>query len=266
MITDEVWKLPAVVNRFLTHRSAIPLAQEQIGVMISILKSCAQPIESFLDLGCGDGILGAAILGAYPSSRGVLVDFSEAMLGQAREQLRDYSGQLVFENLDYGDPAWVSGVQETYGRFDAIVSGYSIHHQPDGRKREIYQEIFSLLKPGGWFVNVEHIAPAAQVATDLFNSHLIDGYFAVEQRNGGTRTREEMANVYLNRPDKDANKLLSVDVQCTWLREIGYEEVDCYFRIYELAVFAGQKPIVNRKSFYGSIHNPYFPPHRPSGE
>ena len=27
-----------------------------------------------------------------------------------------------------------------------------------------------------------------------------------------------------------------------WLREIGYEEVDCYFRIYELAVFAGRRP------------------------
>ncbi len=247
MVADEVWKLPAVVNRFLSHRAAIPLAQEQIGVMVSILESRTQPVESFLDLGCGDGILGAAILGEYPSSRGVLADFSEAMLEQAREQLKEYAGQLAFENVDYGDPAWVNRMQ-MYGPFDAIVSGYSIHHQPDARKREIYQEIFSLLKPGGWFVNIEHIAPAAQLVTDLFNSHLVEEYYAIEQRNGGTRTREEMANVYLNRTDKDANKLLSVDVQCAWLREIGYEEVECYFRIYELAVFAGRRPITNRKS------------------
>jgi SAM-dependent methyltransferase len=241
MVTDHVWKLPAVVDRFLSHRSAIPLAQEQIGVMISILKSRPEPVENFLDLGCGDGILGAAVLGEYASVRGVLVDFSESMLAQARQQLKEYASQLVFENLDYGDPTWVSRMQ-AYGLFDAIVSGYSIHHQPDARKREIYAEIFSLLKPGGWFVNIEHIAPAAQLVTDLFNNHLIDGYYAIEQRNGGTRTREEMASFYLNRPDKDANKLLSVDVQCTWLRAIGYEEVDCYFRIYELAVFAGCRP------------------------
>jgi tRNA (cmo5U34)-methyltransferase len=241
MVTDQVWKLPAVVNRFLSHRSAIPLAQEQIGVMVSILKSRLEPVERFLDLGCGDGILGAAVLGEFPSSRGVLADFSESMLEQAREQLKEYAGQLVFENLDYGDPAWAGRLEETYGRFDAVVSGYSIHHQPDARKREIYAEVFSLLKPGGWFVNIEHIAPAAQLVTDLFNSHLIDGYYAIEQRNGGARTREEMANVYLNRPDRDANKLLSVDVQCAWLREIGYQQVDCYFRIYELAVFAGRR-------------------------
>jgi SAM-dependent methyltransferase len=240
MITDKVWKLPAIVNRFLSYRSAIPLAQEQIGVMMSILETRPQPVENFLDLGCGDGILGAAILGAYPSSRGVLADFSQAMLDQAREQLKEYASQLVFENLDYGDPAWVNKMH-AYGPFDAIVSGYSIHHQPDARKREVYAEIFSLLKPGGWFVNIEHIAPAAQLVTDLFNSHIVAGYYAIEQRNGGTRTRQEMADIYMNRPDKDANKLLSVDTQCAWLREIGYEEVDCYFRIYELAVFAGRR-------------------------
>ena len=245
MVSDEIWKLPAIVNRFLSYRAAIPLAQEQIAVMMDILRSRSQPVETFLDLGCGDGILGAAILGAYPSSRGVLVDFSDSMLKQAREQLNEYASQLVFENLDYGDSAWVQKMKG-YAPFDAIVSGYSIHHQPDARKREIYQEIFSLLNPGGWFVNIEHIAPAAPLATDLFNNHIIDGYYSIEQRSGGTRTREEMASVFINRPDKEANKLLSIDVQCEWLCETGYEEVDCYFRIYELAVFAGRKP--NHKS------------------
>ena len=85
MTNDTVWKLPAIVNRFLSYRAAIPLAQEQIGVMMSILKTRTEPVEKFLDLGCGDGILGAAILGEYPSAHGVLADFSEPMLAQARD-------------------------------------------------------------------------------------------------------------------------------------------------------------------------------------
>ena len=241
MITDEVWKLPAIVNRFLSYRAAIPLAQEQIGVMISILKSRTEPVENFLDLGCGDGILGAAILGEYPSSRGVFADFSEPMLAQAREQLKEYADQLVFETLDYGDPAWVNKIRAE-GPFDAIVSGYSIHHQPDARKYPIYQEIFSLLKPGGWFINIEHIAAESQLAVDLFNKHIIDARYAIEQKNGGMKTRQEISDIFMNRPDKDANILLSVQTQCDWLREIGYEEVDCYFRIYGLAVFGGRHP------------------------
>ena len=241
MTTDEVWKIPDIVNRFLSYRTAIPLAQEQIGVMLSILKTRQESVQRFLDLGCGDGILGEAILDEYPSAHGVLVDFSGPMLDQAREQLSEYEDRLWFENLDYGDPAWVNRMQ-TYAPFDAIVSGYSIHHQPDERKQEIYREIFDLLKPGAWFVNIEHVSSAAQTNIDLFEDHYISARYFIEQQSGGTRSFEHIAEEYKNRPDKAANLLSPVELQCDWLREIGYQEVDCYFRIYELAVFAGRKP------------------------
>lgn len=244
MTTDEVWKLPDIVNRFLSYRAAIPLAQEQIGVMMSILKIREEPIESFLDLGCGDGILGAAILGAYPNARGVLADFSEPMLEQAREQLKEYADQLVFENLDYGNIDWVNRIQ-AYRPFDAVVSGYSIHHQPDSRKRQVYEEIFSLLSPGGWFVNIEHVSSAAQLNIDLFENHYVAARYTIEKQQGGLRSFDELSEEYKNRPDKAANILAPTELQCDWLREIGYEEVDCYFRIYELAVFAGRKPNLN---------------------
>jgi len=241
MASDEVWKLPAIVDRYLSYRAAIPLAQEQIGVMMSILKRRRGPVKNFLDLGCGDGILGATILGEYPTARGVLADFSEPMLDQAREQLKEYGGRLIFKNLDYGEPDWASGMQ-TYGPFDAIVSGYSIHHQPDERKQELYQEIFDLLQPGAWFVNIEHVSSAAQTNIDLFEDYYIAARYAIERGEGGLQTFEQLAAEYKNRPDKAANILATVEIQCDWLREIGYEEVDCYFRIFELAVFAGRKP------------------------
>ena len=87
--------------------------------------------------------------------------------------------------------------------FDVIVSGYSIHHQPDARKRSIYAEIFSLLKPEGWFINIEHIAASAQITVDLLNNHVIDERYAIEKANGGNKTRQEVADIFLNRPDKD---------------------------------------------------------------
>jgi len=36
--------------------------------------------------------------------------------------------------------------------------------------------------------------------------------------------------------------LAPTETQLTWLRELGYEDVDCYFRIYSLAVLAGRRP------------------------
>jgi tRNA (cmo5U34)-methyltransferase len=240
-MTAEVWKLGSVVERFLGMRAALPLAQEQIGVMLAILGTRKKPVARFLDLGCGDGILGAAILGKFPTSHGVLADFSGPMLAQACKQLSDFSGQLTFLDLDYSSPAWVQAVKNQ-GPYDAIVSGYSIHHQPDARKRQLYAEIFGLLAQGGWFVNIEHIASAAALSTELFETHIIDGRFAMEVRSGGPKTRAQIADIFNQRPDRAANLLAPVETQCDWLRTIGYEDVDCYFRIYDLAVFAGQHP------------------------
>ncbi len=57
------------------------------------------------------------------------------------------------------------------------------------------------------------------------------------------KTREEVALHYYNRPDKAANILAPVEDQCQWLRAIGFENVDCYFKILELAMFGGTKPM-----------------------
>jgi SAM-dependent methyltransferase len=189
------------------------------------------------------------MLEEYPDSQGVLVDFSEPMLEQARNQLKDFEGQLKFVSLDYADPDWVKKIHAlslSKGIFNAVVSRYSIHHHPEERKRGIYEDVFNLLAPGGWFVNIEHILPSATLATDLLNEHIINGRYSIELQNGGLKTRQEIADIFLNRPDREANLLAPVETQCDWLREIGFEQVDCYFRIYELAVFGGLRP--NRQS------------------
>jgi tRNA (cmo5U34)-methyltransferase len=239
-VTAEVWKLAPVVERFLGYRSTIPLAREQIGVMLTVLAAGGRPVNNFLDLGCGDGILGAAVLSRFPNSKGVLADFSEPMLEIARERLADNASQLSFANIDYADPNWMKAVQAD-APFDAIVSGYSIHHQPHKRKRELYAEIFGLLNPGGWFINVEHVAPATPFTTKLFENHVIDTSLAQDQQAGGSKTRDDVAQSFHNRPDKDANILEPVEDQCNWLREIGFTDVDCYFKVYELAVFGGRR-------------------------
>lgn len=232
----EVWKSAKLAHRFLTGvRGAIPLAQTQIEVMLRLLAMRRKPVRRFLDLGCGDGVLGAAILGRYPRAAGVFVDFSEPMLAACRTKLTSRRAMTFL--LDYGKPAWVKAVAGT-GPFDAIVSGFSIHHQPDRRKRALYREIFRLLAPGGWFVNIEHVAPANPTTTVLFDDALIESI----HRQQPQLSRAVVRRRFVNRADRSANILAPVEDQCRWLRTIGFAEVDCYFKLYELAVFGGQKP------------------------
>ena len=105
--------------------------------------------------------------------------------------------------------------------------------------------MFDLLQPGGWFVNIEHVAPATEHTSLLFDNHIIDAQYLLAVQHDNSQTRAQLAETFHARPDKDANILAPVDLQCQWLREIGFVDVDCYMRIYELAVFGGRKPLTN---------------------
>src|SRR5579871_2050805 len=104
--TDEVWKASTVVAKYLEGvRGAIPLAQEQIDVMLRLLDACGRPIRRFLDLGCGDGVLSDAILRRYPDAEAVLADFSAPMLEAARERLDRLASSLADARGSYARDA-----------------------------------------------------------------------------------------------------------------------------------------------------------------
>src|SRR5687767_10673441 len=111
-------------------RGGIPFATEQLDIMLRALGLAQRPIGRFLDLGCGDGTVARAVLSRHPDAQAVLIDFSEPMLEVAREQLPD----AIVKRADFGSPDWLPAV-ESLRPFDAVVSGYAIHHQSDERKR-----------------------------------------------------------------------------------------------------------------------------------
>jgi SAM-dependent methyltransferase len=239
-VRDDVWKSAELTRTFLEGvRGGIPYAADQIEIMLRVIERAGIPISRFLDLGSGAGALATAVLSRFPEASAVLVDFSEPMLDAGRASFPEPPHHLIHE--DFGEPGWVDAVQPL-GTFDAIVSGYAIHHQPDDRKRAVYRELFGLLAPGGVFVNVEHVAPASSWIADLNNELFIDSIHAHHQRIASGKSREQIADEYVHRPDKEANILAPVGDQCDWLRQIGFEDVDCYFKVFELAVFGGRKP------------------------
>lgn len=238
--TDTAWQNAELAQTFLEGvRGGIPLAAEQINLMLKIINLALPKVESFLDLGCGDGVLGRAILAKYPTAKGVFLDFSETMLAAAKSKLGN-SQNAEFISQDFGVKDWINAV-ESQGNFDLIVSGFAIHHQTDERKKEIYQEIFSLLKPGGLFLNLEHIESPSQWLETAFSEVFIDSLYEFHQRNESGKSREEIAQEFYHRPDKVANILAPLEVQCEWLREIGFINVDCYFKVLEIALFGGMK-------------------------
>ncbi len=235
---DQVWRTEPVVRRYLEGvRGGIPLAAEQFEIILRLVRAARLPVKRFLDLGCGDGALGRVLAAAHPAAEGVLLDFSEPMLEGARVALAG-AGRHRFVLEDYSRPEWVESVRRE-SPFDVVVSGFSIHHQPDARKREIYGEILGLLAPGGLFLNLEHVASRSGWGETVFDEYFTDSLHAQHVRQGGVQSRAEIAEAYVHRADKAANILAPVEDQCVWLRELGYERVDCFFKAFELALFGG---------------------------
>ena len=236
---DTVWQDRALVEKFLGGvRAGIPFAAEQVDVMLRVIRACGRPLRRFADVGCGDGALAHAVLDRWPDAQAVLIDFSGPMLEQARKRLRAFGDRVAFVTGDIATRDWTRGLSQ----FDAVVSGFCIHHQPDARKREVYREVYGLLQAGGCFVHVEHVSsPTARVEA-MHNDLFIDALHAFHARQGQEKSLETIARDYVHRPDKQANLLASVEDQCRWLREAGFEHVDCYFKCFELAVFGGMRP------------------------
>ena len=46
------------------------------------------------------------------------------------------------------------------GQFDVVVSGFAIHHVDNDRKRTLFDEVATMLRPGGVFANLEVIKSA----------------------------------------------------------------------------------------------------------
>jgi tRNA (cmo5U34)-methyltransferase len=178
----------------------------------ALLEEIPAGVSRVLDLGSGDGRLLDFVLRARPQAVGIALDFSPHMLDRLRGRFREsLRVEIVSHNLEHSLPA--------LGSFDAVVSSFAVHHLGHERKRQLYGEIWRILNTGGVFCNLEHVASASAYGHARFLEAM--------------RTAPE---------DEDpSNQLLDVQTQLEWFREIGFADVDCYWKWRELALLVGHK-------------------------
>ena len=210
------WTSAEHVRRYLGRADEYPRRAEGEGVLLDHVPREARRI---LDLGTGDGRLFALLQADRPAMAGVGLDFSALMLDAARERFAgDERVELIEHDLAEPLPA--------LGRFDAVVSSMAIHHLEHERKRSLYAEIFDLLEPGGAFANFEHVASPSHRLHLAF-------YAAIDEP--------------LEHEDP-SDRLLDVERQLGWLRELGFVDVDCYWKWLEMALLIGVKPHASERA------------------
>lgn len=209
-VNVDEWKSAQHALAYLKNADRIPRRTEGERVL---LDHTPLDVRRVLDLGTGDGRLLALLRIDRPGFEGVGLDFSATMLSAARMCFKSDKRIKVVRH-DLGLP-----LPPSLGTFDAIVSSFAIHHCSHTRKRELYREVFDHLAPGGVFCNLEHVSSPAAA---LHSAFLI----AI----GLTPETED-----------HSNRLLDVETQLVWLRDIGFINVDCYWKWLELALLVGFK-------------------------
>jgi tRNA (cmo5U34)-methyltransferase len=200
------WRGAEKVADYRSRADAIPHRLEGEAVLVELLP---EQVERVLDLGCGDGRLLGIVREARPEALGVGLDFSPPMLEAARERFAE-DGAVQFLSHDLAQPL------PELGSFDLVVSSFAIHHLEHERKRVLYGEVLALLEHRGVFCNLEHVSsPTGRLHVE----HL------------------DLVGV----PEDPSNRLLDVETQLTWLRELGFGDVDCLWKWRELALLFGRR-------------------------
>ncbi|MFQ3578375.1 MAG: methyltransferase, partial [Verrucomicrobiia bacterium] len=223
-------------------REAMPFNQEVLKLVSLVLARCGVDVKRFLEIGCGDAILAQIVLKTFPKATGVLLDVDEPSLTTAWERLGDESSRMAFVAQDVTDSQWSEAVSNV-APFDVIISSFVLDQQNDEHKVDVYADIFELLGPGGIFLNLDYVSISAPFARKVHDELYIESLAAFRAQKGGSGDRATAERDYLARPDKDYLLPSQTDVQCEWLREIGFVGVDCFFRSLGIALFGGAKPL-----------------------
>jgi ubiquinone/menaquinone biosynthesis C-methylase UbiE len=209
--TVSEWQTTEHALAYLAKADKLPHRTEAERVL---LDQIPVGVKRVLDLGSGDGRTLALVKLSHPNVEGVALDFSEPMLQQAQKRFENDPSVKIVKH-DFSLP-----LPDSLGSFNAVVSSIAIHHLTHERKKALYNEVFEMLNSGGVFCNLEHVSSSTNSLHLRFLKQV-----------GQTPETED-----------PSNKLLDVETQLRWLREIGFVDVDCNWKWLELALLVGFKP------------------------
>ncbi|KAI9905178.1 hypothetical protein PsorP6_014029 [Peronosclerospora sorghi] len=198
------WGDPYLYELQLEKR--LPLAQAMLQHLLFALPPCGK--KHVLDLCAGSGRVASAVLRAYPTAILKLVDASQERLTMARRHLREHSITVCVQELTPSESLQF-GTDESMDVVVACLAYHVLVESPRHYVQEVdtgltVEEKYKLLFQATWRV----LRPGGHV---VFGDHVGQ---------------------------------LALFTQLEILKSVGFEDVDCAWRVDDSFVAGGRKPLV----------------------
>src|SRR5882724_2884000 len=137
--------------------------QQHYLTLLDLLRYTRNRRFDFCDMGCGTGYFASAFFEVAPESQGLAIDVSPAMLDLARQRVEKHGASMEFVCRGFEDFDWQAVAQ----KFDVVFSAMAIHHLEDAEKWELFRNIFTAVRPNGWFVLYDIVCCSTAQDTEL---------------------------------------------------------------------------------------------------
>jgi tRNA (cmo5U34)-methyltransferase len=235
---DAVWKSHEMVAHWVAATDERERRRvEQRRLVADLLPFADDEEFTFVDLGAGTGAASRAVLDRYPLAHAVLAEYSPQMMDEGRRALADFQGRFTYVEFDLSRSDWPDEVPTGV---PAMISSMSVHHLPDGRKRELFAEIWERLAPGGWYVNFDPVTTDDPVvrAAWLRAGDRLDPVAAAKRHH---RSPDEQ-----RRYENHVRHMVPLAPQLDFLRAAGFDGIDVYWKELDVVIYGGRRPPVPR--------------------
>jgi SAM-dependent methyltransferase len=133
----------------------LPFREERFSIMLDAVEALVGQEFVAVDLASGPGAISQRLLARFPRARSVAVDYDPALLALGHGALGTQGGRLRWVEADLRDPAWIERLGEE--RVDTVLSTTALHWLDAGTLARVYQQLGRLVRPGGVFLNGDHM-------------------------------------------------------------------------------------------------------------
>lgn len=139
--------------------------EERFTVVADVVEQTTRDVAApvIVDLGAGPGSMSGRLAQRIPGARFVAVDADPVLLALGHAH---YGDLVRFVDADLADPSWPESA-ELPQQVDAAVSSTALHWLEPDRLAELYTQLAAYIRPGGVFVNADHLRLGGGTVEDL---------------------------------------------------------------------------------------------------